>query len=55
MLFPVLWMLETAFKETRDIYAVPAKVVQLQADARALQGRLRLPDSPIAVRASATR
>ena len=26
MLFPVLWMLETALKETRDIYAVPAKV-----------------------------
>jgi len=26
MLFPVLWMLETAIKETRDIYAVPAKV-----------------------------
>src|SRR4051794_32900674 len=26
MLFPVLWMLETAFKETKDIYAVPAKV-----------------------------
>jgi multiple sugar transport system permease protein len=27
MLFPVLWMLETAFKETRDIYATPAKVL----------------------------
>jgi len=27
MLFPVLWMLETALKETRDIYAVPAKVI----------------------------
>jgi multiple sugar transport system permease protein len=26
MLFPVLWMLETALKDTRDIYAVPAKV-----------------------------
>ena len=26
MLFPVLWMLETAIKETKDIYAVPAKV-----------------------------
>ena len=26
MLFPVLWMVETALKETRDIYAVPAKV-----------------------------
>jgi multiple sugar transport system permease protein len=26
MLFPVLWMLETALKETKDIYAVPAKV-----------------------------
>ena len=26
MLFPVLWMLETAFKDTKDIYAVPAKV-----------------------------
>ena len=26
MLFPVLWMLETALKETRDIYAVPAKL-----------------------------
>jgi multiple sugar transport system permease protein len=26
MLFPVIWMLETALKETRDIYAVPAKV-----------------------------
>jgi multiple sugar transport system permease protein len=27
MLFPVLWMLETALKETRDIYAVPAKLL----------------------------
>jgi multiple sugar transport system permease protein len=27
MLFPVLWMLETALKETRDIYAVPAKLI----------------------------
>jgi multiple sugar transport system permease protein len=27
MLFPVLWMLETALKEQRDIYTVPAKVV----------------------------
>ena len=27
MLFPVLWMLETALKETKDIYAVPAKVI----------------------------
>ena len=27
MLFPVVWMLETALKETRDIYAVPAKVI----------------------------
>ncbi len=26
MLFPVVWMLETALMETRDIYAVPAKV-----------------------------
>lgn len=26
MLFPVLWMLETALKEQKDIYAVPAKV-----------------------------
>lgn len=26
MLFPVLWMLETALKESKDIYAVPAKV-----------------------------
>jgi multiple sugar transport system permease protein len=26
MLFPVLWMLETALKTTADIYAVPAKV-----------------------------
>jgi multiple sugar transport system permease protein len=26
MLFPVLWMLETAVKETKDIYATPAKV-----------------------------
>ena len=26
MLFPVIWMLETALKETKDIYAVPAKV-----------------------------
>jgi multiple sugar transport system permease protein len=26
MLFPVLWMLETALKDARDIYAVPAKV-----------------------------
>jgi len=26
MLFPVLWMLETALKETKDIYAVPAKL-----------------------------
>jgi len=26
MLFPVLWMLETALKDQRDIYAVPAKV-----------------------------
>lgn len=27
MLFPVLWMLETALKDTKDIYAVPAKVI----------------------------
>jgi multiple sugar transport system permease protein len=27
MLFPVLWMLETALKDTKDIYAVPAKLV----------------------------
>ncbi|MDA0173832.1 carbohydrate ABC transporter permease [Solirubrobacter taibaiensis] len=27
MLFPVIWMLETALKDTRDIYAVPAKVI----------------------------
>jgi multiple sugar transport system permease protein len=26
MLFPVLWMLETALKDSKDIYAVPAKV-----------------------------
>jgi multiple sugar transport system permease protein len=26
MLFPVVWMLETALKDTKDIYAVPAKV-----------------------------
>jgi multiple sugar transport system permease protein len=26
MLFPVVWMLETALKQTQDIYAVPAKV-----------------------------
>ena len=27
MLFPVLWMLETALKDAKDIYSVPAKVV----------------------------
>src|SRR4051812_34130707 len=27
MLFPVFWMLETALKDTSDIYAVPAKVI----------------------------
>jgi multiple sugar transport system permease protein len=27
MLFPVLWMLETALKDTKDIYATPAKVI----------------------------
>jgi multiple sugar transport system permease protein len=27
MLFPVVWMLETALKESKDIYAVPAKVI----------------------------
>jgi multiple sugar transport system permease protein len=27
MLFPVIWMLETALKETKDIYAVPAKLI----------------------------
>jgi multiple sugar transport system permease protein len=27
MLFPVIWMLETALKDGRDIYAVPAKVI----------------------------
>ncbi len=27
MLFPVLWMLETALKDARDIYAVPAKLI----------------------------
>jgi multiple sugar transport system permease protein len=27
MLFPVVWMLETALKSGRDIYAVPAKVI----------------------------
>ena len=42
MLFPVLWMLETALKETKDIYAVPAKVFSFDADARPLQGRLQL-------------
>src|SRR6187200_583652 len=26
MLFPVVWMLETALKDTKDIYAVPAKI-----------------------------
>src|SRR5262245_45618647 len=26
MLFPVVWMLETALKDQKDIYAVPAKV-----------------------------
>jgi multiple sugar transport system permease protein len=26
MLFPVVWMLETALKDSKDIYAVPAKV-----------------------------
>jgi multiple sugar transport system permease protein len=30
MLFPVLWMLETALKETRDIYAVPAKLISFK-------------------------
>jgi multiple sugar transport system permease protein len=27
MLFPVIWMLETALKDSKDIYAVPAKVI----------------------------
>ena len=27
MLFPVVWMLETALKDTKDIYAVPAKLI----------------------------
>ena len=27
MLFPVIWMLETALNDTKDIYAVPAKVI----------------------------
>jgi multiple sugar transport system permease protein len=27
MLFPVVWMLETALKDAKDIYAVPAKVL----------------------------
>src|SRR5687767_805262 len=27
MLLPVVWMLETALKEGKDIYAVPAKVI----------------------------
>ena len=27
MLFPVLWMLETALKNGKDVYAVPAKVI----------------------------
>src|SRR6478735_5895668 len=27
MLFPVVWMLETALKDTKDIYAVPAKLL----------------------------
>ncbi len=31
MLFPVVWMLETALKETRDIYAVPAKFFSFDA------------------------
>lgn len=26
-LFPVFWILETAFKQTQDIYAVPAKII----------------------------
>src|SRR3954453_14803509 len=30
MLFPVLWMLETALKDAKDIYAVPAKVLNFK-------------------------
>jgi multiple sugar transport system permease protein len=30
MLFPVVWMLETALKTTSDIYAVPAKVFSFE-------------------------
>ena len=54
MLFPVLWMLETALKDTRDIYAVPAKVISFDADARPLQERLQLRLAGL-LRASRTR
>jgi multiple sugar transport system permease protein len=47
MLFPVLWMLETALKETRDIYAVPAKVFSFGATFDHF-GKVFGSDSPVA-------
>ena len=42
MLFPVLWMLETALKETRGHLRRTGQGVQLQPDARPPQGRVLL-------------
>ena len=41
MLFPVVWMLETALKDTERHLRRPGQGHQLRADARALQGRLQ--------------
>ena len=46
MLFPVVWMLETALKDTRDIYAVPAKVINFGPTLEHLKDVFS-PDSPV--------
>ena len=53
MLFPVVWMFETSLKEHRDIYSVPAKFLELRADALELQARVRPPGGPRRVGARA--
>jgi len=53
MLFPVLWMLETAFKDTKDIYAVPAKV--FTSSRRSSTSRTSSARTRRSPRASATR
>ena len=46
MLFPVVWMLETALKDTRDIYAVPAKLINFTPTLDHIKDVFS-PDSPV--------